>query len=783
MKNFKSKLLLFITIIFIINLGSCSLQKVKKTPIPSSYDKIDNIKTINGYSKVKQPWVIFSDRENNPINPTVKDQPHFQYKEGSFLQPFFILKEKNGMIKIAEFEESLLNDGKIPQDKKLKVLGWLPKDRILLWNNSLKKSETGFTLKATTVVNNQKVFSSSEKYIENDSIVIYSTPDLTKKLKLKIPIGSLVYIYKQSSDKTRYLIGKKPSTTFTEVKNNIIGWVDRDILAIWGDKSSLKIKNKDSVYFDVNNNIKNIGINSKYLNNREGLENIYPIYNMKNSEVNAKYFTNIFNYDLNKIYNVLGNPIYYQNYLKILKKHRKLNVIFVLDISKNNKLYFPLAKSLMQELQLNFTNPDYFNSIKFGGVVYKNNSCNIENLSSSLNTNYREVALFFEKKTEELKCEDNDIGQPLGKGILSATKMLNGLEEETNLIIIIGTTVDQGSYNSQTINSLTKTRSKLVFFQTHSKVNDTYNDFVLFSETNLLKSAENIVELKKEKIVDQKSILEKNTYNLIGGETGQYYLDYPKKSMTQGYVVFPKKGEVMSASFLKTSIDTMLVQIKHDNKSMDQSLTNYFKSEIGVNNTFLKKEFKNIFPVKDSLIPIAIASSLINKNSSFLINGKLRSYNKSLENKVEYGMLLNDQEYEYLKSYYFNVYNELENYRENGKRKIINKYLKFLSKNSQTINNIKISKLNKNTMSENIKFSVGFPKIIDSTMQMTIKSWKKNKKINAKHIFDFIKQHKDIATKLVIDKSDDAIIIRHHGQVLYWLNEEYVPKLKIDKQN
>lgn len=778
--TYKSIIGSFVFTVCVILLTGCSLQKVRQTPAPGQYAKIDSNFYDNGFPKQKQPWIVFSDRSANKINSTTMEDPNVVYKETSFLIPFVVLKKKDGMFKVAEYTPDLINDGKLPK-KGLKVVGWVPEERLLLWSNSLKNSETGFASKVAMVVNHQDVIEHAERYIENDSVIVFKGPDLINKTSKKIGLGNIVYIYKQSEDKSRVLLGKQPSVTPDSIQNNIYGWVSKNIVSVWGERSSVKIVT-DSLDMGIepilrDTVLKQYAIGPKELKQRTGIESIYPINGSDSLFNQIKFFTNVFNYDKNKIYNVLGNPVYYKRYREILSDNKKLNVIFVLDVSKNNRLYIPVAKSLLQELQLNFANPTYFSSVKFGGVVYKQNSCGVSPLNSSLSSNYRDIALFFEDKIDQLSCSDTEIAQPVDRGLLAAAKMLSGSENETNLIILIGTTADQNAQSQTVINALTRANAKLIFFQTQSKSADAYNDFVLLGEKAAVNSAKNIAERKKEKIVNQNDLLVDNNYSLTTGENGIYYLDYPKKSMTQGFVIFPKKGETMQAGVLKSAIDTLLIQVTKDNKKIDSTLTKYFRSEIGVNNTGLAKVYSSLFSLPNKLIPTSIASSLLNQNTSFLIDGMVTGKQDSILKMTKQGILLNELEYEQLRSFYTNVYKSVLSKDKFSKRKGLHTYLKIISESASTSKKIKKSKLKKMPMRELVRITTGFPLTGNVLMDMTPKEWIKNDEIMSGSVSEYFEEFREIAAKLGISKGNGTIRIEYKGQVFYWLSDEYIPKI------
>lgn len=762
-------------------LVGCSLQKVHKTPAPEQYAKIDSNFYDNGFPKQKQPWVVFSDRSNNKINATTKEDPNVVYKETSFLAPFVVLKKKGGMFKVAEYKPDLINDGKLPKTKQLKVAGWIQEEHLLLWSNSLKSSQTGFASKAAIVVNHQDVINHSEKYVENDSAIVYTNPDLISKTGKKISLGSIVYIYKQSEDKKRMLIGKQQSVIPDSIQNNIYGWISSNMVSVWGERFSVKTAS-DSLgiipaYQDTIT--KQYAVSPKELNQRTGLESIYPVNSTDSISNHTKFFTNVFDYDKNKIYNVLGNPVFYRRYREILSDNKKLNVVFVLDVSKNNRLYIPVAKSLLQELQLNFINPDYFSSVQFGGVVYKQNSCGVSPLHSSLSNNYRDIALFFEDKIDKLHCNDTDIVQSVDRGLSAVSRMLSGKENETNLVILIGTTADQNQ-SQVAINALTRVNAKTIFFQTQSKSADAYNDFVLLGEKAVVNSAKNIAERKKEKIVNQNDLLIDNNYSLTTGENGIYYLDYPKQSMTQGFVIFPKKGDAMQAGILKSAIDTLLVQVTNDNKKTDSTLTRYFRSEIGVNNTRLAEMYSSLFPSTNKLIPTSIASSLLNQNASFLIDGMfVGEQDTILGGLTKSGILLNELEYEQIRSFYTNVYKQTIPAKGNlSKRECLRIYLNLVSESVPTLKKISRRKLKKMPMRELTRMTTGFSLAENPLMDLSAKEWIKNKDIKAETVLEYFEQFRETASKLGTFKGDNTIRIEHEGQVFYWLGEEYIPLLK-----
>lgn len=777
----------FIGILLLFLVIGCTPLKVYKTPYPSQYGNIDQTTLVNGYPKQKQTWVVFSDRENNRVSPTKEEDITLVYKELKFLEPLIVLKKRKGMFKVGEYNPSSLNDGKLTLKKsKIKVKGWIPQERLLLWSKGLRNAETGFATKAILTTSSSEVFSTPNDFIENDSVIVYKTPNLSEKAK-KRSVGDLVYVYKESSDKEMLLIGKTPASIVDSIQNSVYGWVSKKMVSVWGDRTAIQLPpntfSADIFLHKKQDSLPQVPIISlKDVKQRNRIENIYPttIKEMSHSPKKVRFLDNPFDYSQNKIYNILGNPIYYPKYKEILYNNRKLNLVFVLDGSENNRLYIPMLKSLLQELQLQFSKMDYFSTIRLAGVVYKNNNCGVSNLSSPLTTDYEDVIDFFDNKLQELKCKDAIKGQPIDQGVLAATRLLydSQAKDQTNMIVLVGTTASVNPLTGVLADAITRVKARLIFFQTQAKSDDTYNNFVLLAEKLVVNSAKNISELKKEKIVNPQDISLENDYSLSQAAEGIFRLDFPKQSMTQGYVIFPKKGEMMPVNILKSSIDSLLGQITSDNKHIDQSLTTYFRSDIGVKKTLLYDKFKDTLMFSQKRIPPTIASAFLGKDNTFLFKGFLYAPEKAVEN----GILLSEQEFEQLHHYYTQLYNKVQNDKKFNRQKAIRKYVGFVKKLNPTINKWSRGRIYKQTMAETITWQTGMRTPQEPLMNRSLREWKNSKDISDTTIEDYFNQYKNLATRLITHKNNAKIRIKYNGETYYWIGQEFVPKTVIPKK-
>ena len=139
-----------------------------ETPKTGFYGYVDQVKVSDGFPKKAEPWVVVSDRANNTVFMDKGDEK--SPKEIKFLEPLLVVKEKasKNLVKVAEYNPDALM--KKLSSKSVKTYGWIPKDQLLLWTNSLKRSDNGFNVKAVLSPNKSDVLKNGAKYMKNDSV-------------------------------------------------------------------------------------------------------------------------------------------------------------------------------------------------------------------------------------------------------------------------------------------------------------------------------------------------------------------------------------------------------------------------------------------------------------------------------------------------------------------------------------------------------------------------------------------------------------------------------------
>ena len=752
------------------------------TPPPSPYGIMDQMKITNGFPLKKEPWVVISDRNSNVVFMKKGDKK--SPKEIKFLEPLLVVQHKDskGLVKVAEYNPDALLQ-KV-SSKSVKTYGWIPQDQLLLWTNSIKNTANGFTVKATLTPNKSDVLKQGEKYLKNDSVLVFTSPELTNPAKIKLPIGDLVYIYKKAEDGKRYLIGKSPSVKIDSIDGNLYGWVNSNIVTLWGDKSALRVS--PDYHFTEDNDLsivkESFGNDAKTsfpvsdAVNRTPIENIISTSPLDPAMAGkGKFYTNGLDYSKNFIYNILGQPLYHTQYKEIISKNKNLNIILTVDASNENDQNIAVAKSTVQDLSIKLKNIKYFRKVNFGVVLYKNNSCTDNVVASELTPDLEKVSQYIDKQLVLMNCSGYG-AQPMQQGMEMAGRVLADHKNETNVVILIGSNSNQNNM-AEAISSLSAARARIISYQTYSGMSESANNFVLLSENIITNSGKNIAEIEKERIADQAMVLNKNNYSLLQQEEGLYSLDYPKKSMWQGFVIYPKKGDFNSSALLSKSLDSLLSQATTQNKILEQSLTKYFQSPAANTKTEIKQDFRSEYSDVPVPLPTETSAQFVKNNNPFFTKGVYTEEFKNAFPVVQKGILISELEYNRLRNLYEEIYKETLSFSTNfSQGKAVNAYMKVLKRYNLSTEKLSSSDLKNKSMAQAVGMSTGFD-ISDEEIlsKYMLTGWKQYKIMPEAAVKAYFKQYRLLANRLLENKSNPKITIDQNGETYYWLSNYFAP--------
>lgn len=781
---------IFTCAVIITLLSGCALLQpkqvqVRKTPGHKTYI-LKNAVLRDGYQSTKSYWIAYSDRDpNTTITGPENEMP---LKKMGFMHPLYIVKEKGNYVKVIQYNSDLdLSEtkGKLPR-KAAKNYGWIKKDRLLLWSTALQDYNNSFVVKAVTHFGGDAVFMHPQRFVGNDSLLLFHTPSLQLPSGRKIKAGSIVYPYKQSEDGKSLLIGAEPFITTDNAAQTMLGWISKDAVSVWGTRSAFGlIRNApDSVglYLTAHQAIATDSfqplLNHSGLSARSIFENIFPLQNKRpysSQLLQSGYLDNIMDYTHNSVYNVLGDSIAYPQYQRIVTNSNRVNIVLVLDVSANNSNYFPLIKSAVQDLQLYFDTTTLLKNCRFGVVTYRQKTCAGDRIPDvlQLSSDFQQVEKYIENKLSKSHCGGESVYQPLYRGIVDACRLLQSIRDETNIIAVIGTTGSDDTSNYtlfRAIGKLSYVQARLLIFQSISKSGDAYNDFVLSAEKMITSTAASIAELKKNKLVDINDVIDQPSYNMRHGDSGIYSLDYPHQSMTQGFALFPKKGALMPAGTFRQYFDSLIVQIIQDNQNINRKLHDYFQT-VGIKSTSFRPEFDQYTGKLN--MNTAIAKTFTTSGNNFFIPAYIAASPGSLQPQpVSFGLLLNEPEYDRQMEQFYAIYAKTAATEKFRKKCACHRYKKFL-KHYVTSTNIKpMQKIKRLTLGEALYTCTGF--ISQDSLYNTM-TLHKLKKQNKKMVLDVFNGFKYAADALQEKKNTGSVKMNNNGQSYYHITADMMP--------
>ncbi|WP_413510998.1 type VI secretion system protein TssR domain-containing protein [Myroides odoratus] len=767
---------------------SCRVKKisVQQTPHSSIVYQYQESFLLSGYPKYAKPWVVFSDTDKAPLYSNQKDEQ--ANKKISFFEPFVVLKKRGDRYKVAKYEPGSVDNYTVDKSTA-KEQGWIREEDLLLWNESLRNESTGFRLKGIVALQDKWVISNSEKYMEKDSIYVFKDPNLVHRADVKLALNTVVYFYKFTADKRRVLLGGIPQLEVDNPESKVYGWVDTDVVSLWGERTAFKMKQTppgDTIqlgieYKEKSTTVFNPIVHSTHVQKQNDLGHIYPLnYRPSKDDFEIHYFDNVLDYSQNRVYNVTGKPIYYEEYKAILASNRKLNLVFILEGSKEKERYLNSLNTVVQRLKMQISKQSYFNQIAFSTLFY-----HVDTHYKSENTHWYTEASTWSSSFEKPLFFTENSGSiiTLYDSIEDLNLLLHSHENQSNVVVVFGDGLspDDKEKQKELRDKIAQINSRFIFYQVKAKSDDTYNDFVLFAGDVVQTSAKQITNYKKQRLIHQEDVVESSEFDLSKGNQGIYQLDYPAQSMQQGAVVFPRKGEENNPFLLQQVIEKMIQDITVENQKIDSTITAVFQSDIGVSHTKVKTAYLPIYPQETSYVPLGIAKQLSQQDYPFMHTGVLHKQVSTEANDMEYGVLLDESELEQLRNYYLSIYSNVFKSKSLNNRKMIRRYIAIARKKSLTPQKSTRKFLRTNPINLGLFQSTGlYSTELDSLAHLKLNRWKRKKVVQTKSLENYFKHFKIIADQIKQLKGDKEVLLQQANVNLYWLNQAYIPVLKID---
>lgn len=823
MNNSNYKQLLALAIL--ISLSACGpvhrFTSIKKIPREYSLNYCGKEIKAPKTDLNKEPWIIFSDREKG--NTYTSAGGKIKLKDIDYLEAFLVIKKKGDYLRLIKYTPDVLKNGKLDY-KKAEYYGWIHKSKLLLNQQSITDISSGKKEKTLVLLSDTFFINKPEKFFHNDSIIAYK--DLLKEsISNNIAPYSIVYKFKQSDDNKQSLLSNKTNIKADEVESEILGWVDNSLLTNIGtglhvNQTNLPI---DTILY-LKRNRKNTSLN-KFEKFESSLladkyktikYNSVPSYSVKDSLVafRTQVVLPLFDKKNNYIFNINGGHISYQQFSHIAKSLKRINIAFVFEGKDQTIQQFPQIVNALQDLQPLFEQSDDKFLYRFSCITTfddsKNSSLNIPSGIEFCN-DYSDIINYLSNKANN-KEKLRPI--PLSRtwnGLRKTVDSFNQYTDETNLIILIG---EKGFVNDALDENLKRklvtNNCRILGFQVYAGEDNSYNNFVLEIEAMIDFYSNTMLKTKGDILVSPEQVKRENLYKEIDDVKNSYRLDFPNNSITQGYILFPQKGESLPMNVLSNSIDTIIQQIKQDNISITDYMSKAF-SQTGNNRTRYDSLFIQNFGLDTTLIPTKkILTSFKNENPGWHMPSNIVVLNKTQNDSIDYRLMLSEIEMNELKEFINSLsskevdfkyrskekkkekkkicdcpdddlfaeinttnnitdsispeYENTDKVRKNIYQKYISsiKYCKLCKEKNSTLSNLTIAELQRRI--------IGIPTSNNTLNSILLKDIKNKKIISDKMLDSLVLYYRKKKEEL-----EKAEKFESNGEVYYWIEKKLLP--------
>jgi len=516
-------------------------------------------------------WIVYSDRDNNPTYSSKNGNEVL--KKINFMEAFWVVDEDGsnrpdcgeGRVHIYKYDPTINLRGNNKLNSAAIDYGWVPKNKMLLWENSLIHPTTRFTIKALTINQPESLINPDQfiKDAKEKKLRLFNSPGLESAYENEndIRLFQFLYIFKEDKENNSLLIGKSYDARPRRI-DEVLGWISKDIIQNWDHRLAMEPnsieeavaeriarKTKTTVFsteksaraFQEGNPVKDTQIlwNNDPFDEGFGPEKIrLPILEtLSDNIVKTGVASNVFD-TLGKVviptekYNLIVNQ-----HSKLANKFRKINVIFVMDGTESMSPYFNSVVNALNSSSDLYDNNQ--NSYRFGAVVYRDypeENCPQGNklIERQSLTTYQELTQFL-SNVKAGDCMDRDAPEAMYHGLTTALRMFN--PDETNILILIG---DAGNHENderhtalEVIDMLAEQACSLLAYQVQSPNRPAYNAFTSQVNDLIIKS---VKKIKRDDYQTDNSGTEEPRF-LPGGET-VYRLNFPEGSSKPGALIF-----------------------------------------------------------------------------------------------------------------------------------------------------------------------------------------------------------------------------------------------------
>jgi hypothetical protein len=238
--------LFWMMVVFLAFQPMLNAQRIKRLPdaylAPVGFtdrEQLEKQMIESGGSTNNTPWIVFSDRSDNPIYDKPTTKASISSKLG-FKDLLFVLDEKGAWIEVAVGAKSADNKSM----EKVSKRGWIQKNKVLLWPNSLRDENTKVTQKAF-LLNKLEEMERLIREPDFKSVRIYDGPESSKIIGDR-GIYNVYFVFKTEGG--RSLLAVNYELNSARGSTEIIGWVDDTRIEKWNQRLVLECNYDETAY-------------------------------------------------------------------------------------------------------------------------------------------------------------------------------------------------------------------------------------------------------------------------------------------------------------------------------------------------------------------------------------------------------------------------------------------------------------------------------------------------------------------------------------------------------
>ncbi len=464
-----------------------------------------------------EPWFVLSIHDN----AAVYSDPGSSNRIGSveYGELFWVIDEQGSYVHVAKDDRPDVFN----LSSRAKTIGWLRKDDVLLWRNSLLEPQSKIPLKGM-LLNTTRVLGSDQ--INYRRVESYNDPAMQISTGYESRLFEIFFIYKYSPRHNSVLLGRSQYFSAVDynrgtITSNIIGWVDLNRVLEWDTRVAIE----PNWSADAVNERQQKNILAKVFNPSDGGAKDRCARDFSRGQIprncDVAWQENI---DSDKMdgfrqpgywrrFPVVGDPgqeIYEimvmgeltsqsgqkishdvdvrtrQGLNELIEKYRNINVVFVIDGTNSMQpFYQPAINSIDRIVETIKRTGDGLKNLRFGYVVYRDYAerdrlVEVRQLTSQADAIVREL-----QKIEARDLYDTDTHEAVYYGLKTAfERVFAGNTHDTNILIHIG---DAGNHyrndpsqvpQSEIIDLLVKYKCHYIAYQAHRTSDDqAYRDF------------------------------------------------------------------------------------------------------------------------------------------------------------------------------------------------------------------------------------------------------------------------------------------------------------------